>query len=56
MPLSEGNTRAGFQIAFKSHRSTLIGEFDDEVDGPGAVLRSVDALACVMNREASLYV
>ena len=48
MPLGERNTRPGFQVALKRERTSFIGKFDDDVDNPRPILRSVGTAARVV--------
>jgi hypothetical protein len=48
VPLGKGNTRPGLQVALESDGTTLVGEFEDEIDPPRTVLGGVDASTCVV--------
>jgi hypothetical protein len=48
MPIGERNTRAGFQITFKSDGASLVGKFNNNINGPRTMLRRVGTAACVV--------
>ena len=48
MPICERNNRPRFQIALKGDRATLVGELNDDVDGPRTVPGSVRIVARVV--------
>jgi hypothetical protein len=48
MSMSERNARPGLQIALKNHGASLVGKFDDDVNGPRSVLGRVDTAAGIV--------
>jgi hypothetical protein len=56
MPIRERNTRPGFQIALKGNGAPLVGEFNDDIDGPRPVLGRVSTAACVVLGTSSRHV
>jgi hypothetical protein len=48
MPIGERNARPGFQIALKGNGAPLIGEFNDDVDGPRTILGCVGTTSGVV--------
>ena len=48
MPLGERNARPGFQIAFKGDGAPLVGELNNDIDGPCS--RSQRAQPLLKNR------
>jgi hypothetical protein len=48
--LRECNTRPGFQVTFEGDSALLVVEFNYNINGPGSMLRGVNARACVVLR------
>ena len=48
MPLGEGDTGSGFQVAFERDCSSLLWELDHHIDDPRPVLGRMDTTARVV--------